>query len=105
MTASPGPVPPESDPVPSSKETKQLTALLPRDHAIDVRLSILVLGRRYYFVVLAGTELRSAARRARERTLHPLLTLGNVLFLGGVVAAIYAFSLVVLVVLNGMTAG
>jgi hypothetical protein len=75
-----------------------------RRHAIDARLSFPLFGRRVYLVVLGGAERRHATRRSRERQRHPLLTLGNVLFLAGVVAAVYALALVAMLAFSGMAA-
>jgi len=74
-----------------------------RIHAIDMRLSIPVFRRRFYLVVLGGTEQRHAGRRARDRLRFPLLKLGNALFLGGVLAAVYAFALTAIFVLDSMS--
>ncbi|MBB4285218.1 hypothetical protein [Roseospira goensis] len=76
-----------------------------RRHAIDARLSIPLFRRRFYLVVLAGRELRAPGRRARERDHHPLLTLGNVLFLAAVVGVVYALALVALVFFRGVMGG
>jgi len=49
-------------------------------HAIDLRFSIPAPFQRIYFVLLAGTEKRTATRRRSDRQVAPLATLGNVLF-------------------------
>lgn len=59
-----------------------------RRHAVDQRRSLVLAGRRYYLVIVAGREQRSPQRRAFERRLHPLWTLPN-----SVVMAIAAFPL------------
>ena len=51
-----------------------------RDHPIDIRLMIPLVGRAYYLVVLAGDERRLRHRRRAERIAHPLVTLGNAIF-------------------------
>ncbi len=52
----------------------------PGSHAIDLRFSVPFLRRRsFYFVFLAGRERRSGRRRAWERRLRPLATIGNAL--------------------------
>ena len=51
-----------------------------RDHAKELRCLIPLFGRSYYFVLLAGTERRSRARRLRDRLLHPILSIGNAIF-------------------------
>ena len=47
-------------------------------HSIDLRLSLPLLWRRFYLVLLMGPERRSPKRRRAERKRHPLATLGNV---------------------------
>lgn len=54
-------------------------------HQTDIRLSIPLLFRRYYLVLLAGQERRSDQRRHQDRTVHPVMTGGNLLFLGAAV--------------------
>ena len=62
-------------------------------HAVDIRLSVPLFLKRYYMVMICGEERRSKARRATERKRHPLRTMGNFLFLGGIAAAsFYCFS-------------
>lgn len=56
-------------------------------HPTDIRLSIPLLSKRFYFVILAGEERRSKTRRSTERENFPVATLGNLLFLGGFVTA------------------
>ena len=50
-------------------------------HAIDLRFTLPVLARTYYFVFLAGIDKRPRSRNRAERRSHPLATLGNFLFL------------------------
>lgn len=57
----------------------------PPSHALDYRVSIPFMGRRYYVTLLAGRERRSLARLAREAQLHAKH-----------VAAFYAFALLIL---------
>ncbi len=59
------------------------TALKPRHHAVDLRLSLPWLGKRFYLVILAGEEQRSPLRRRLESQLHPLWTPGNLTILFG----------------------
>lgn len=68
------------------------------DHVINVRISIPLIFGRYYVTVVAGRERRNADRRKTERRKHPMVTLGNLLFiavLGSVVglAALAALNL------------
>ncbi len=56
-----------------------------RGHPLNIRVSLPLLFGRYYLVVLAGKELRSAERRKEERQKHPLWTAANttILFAAG----------------------
>lgn len=51
-----------------------------KHHHGDLRLSLPFLKRRFYFVLLAGSDKRSDARRQADRAVRPLVTLGNVVF-------------------------
>ncbi|HYM31361.1 MAG TPA: hypothetical protein VEU47_08695 [Candidatus Cybelea sp.] len=51
-------------------------------HTIDIRISLPLLWRRIYLVVLAGGERRSPNRRRSDRRRYPLATIGNALFGG-----------------------
>ena len=55
-------------------------------HATDIRLSIPLVSKRYYLVLLAGEEKRSRDRLRRERKERPVATLGNIAFLLGLVS-------------------
>ena len=55
-------------------------------HPVDIRLSIPSLFRRYYIVLLAGPERRSAERRAEEKQRHPFGKLANLLFVAMILA-------------------
>lgn len=46
-------------------------------HAVDVRLSLPLLSRRFYVVLLAGKERRSRERRLLDRLLRPFWTYAN----------------------------
>ncbi|MGF1512257.1 MAG: hypothetical protein ACFB5Z_00970 [Elainellaceae cyanobacterium] len=49
---------------------KSCQGLMPRNHALDVRLSVPVFGvRGFYFVLLGGREKRTPQRVQRERAL------------------------------------
>lgn len=50
-------------------------------HVVDVRLSVPLLWRRFYLVILAGPERRSAQRREGERARHPLWTVANTILI------------------------
>ena len=72
-----------------------------RAHPVDVRLSIPVLWRQFYFVLLAGPERRSAERRNSESARKPgriiadmiLLVLFFMLLVPGAVGSIHLLSL------------
>ncbi len=49
------------------------------DHPVDVRLSIPVLWRRFYFLLLAGPERRSAERRKYERARRPVRAIADMI--------------------------
>ncbi len=51
------------------------------DHPVDVRLSIPVLWRRFYLVLLAGPERRSAERRKYERARRPVRAIADMILL------------------------
>ncbi len=52
-----------------------------RDHPVDVRLSIPVLWRRFYFVLLVGPERWSAERRKYERARRPVRAIADLILL------------------------
>jgi hypothetical protein len=62
-------------------------------HAVDIRFSFPFFWERYYVVFISGRDKRAAARRAVDRKVHPLVTIGNtiatILFIA--VAAALAF--------------
>lgn len=51
-----------------------------RRHPIDIRVSIPLLWKSFYFVLILGPERRSRQRRTHERTRNPVWTPVNVLF-------------------------
>lgn len=51
-----------------------------KSHRGDLRLSLPFLKRRFYFVLLAGSDKRSDERRKIDRAVHPLVTVGNIFF-------------------------
>lgn len=63
-------------------------------HPIDIRMSIPLLTRRFYFVFLAGGEHRPAERLALERALRPIWNFANAVI-------IVSFVLMFLVALAG----
>ncbi len=57
------------------------------EHPVNIRFSIRTLLSRYYVVVLAGPERRPKLRQKKERKRHPLATLNNLAFVGGLPVA------------------
>ena len=51
------------------------------NHLVNLRFSLPLIFKRYYLVLLAGEERRSKERLREERSLHPISTLPNILFL------------------------
>lgn len=66
-------------------------------HPINIRISVPLLHRRFYFTVVAGEERRRHERRKAERQDHPLLTAGNVFFSLGVATLFTIMALGVLI--------
>ncbi len=50
------------------------------ERAVNLRLSIPFLFRRFYLTILAGPERRGNERRKSDRSAHPLRTAGNFMF-------------------------
>ncbi len=61
-----------------------------RRYPVNIRLNMPFFGTRYFLTLVAGADRRNAERRLRERRLHPLRTVGNLVF---VLAAIGCFYL------------
>lgn len=66
-------------------------------HPIDIRISIPLLHRRFYFTVVAGQERRRPERRAADRHAYPLATVGNVFFTLGLTTLITLLALGLLI--------
>ena len=68
-------------------------------HAINLRLSIPLISKRYYLTIVGGEERRGPERLAAERRKHPLQTKGNVacFFVAGTIVGIGLFTIVQLV--------
>ena len=67
----------------------------PRRHPVDVRLSVPIPGQsRIYFVLLAGRELRSGARREMENRVRPNDRLGQGILIGLCIAAFCVAALI-----------
>ncbi len=52
-------------------------------HPVDIRFTLPLLFGRYYVTLVAGRERRSSSRLAAERQAHPLILMGNVMFIAG----------------------
>ena len=68
-------------------------------HRVNLRVSLPMLPRRWYFTILGDPERRTAARHQAERTRNPVRTGGNFAFIllaaimfYGAAAAIFLFS-------------
>lgn len=73
--------------VAASFTTEQLSAMQAalqftqwRRHPVDLRMTIPLLWKRFYVVLVAGPERRSKQRLKAERSRNPIWTLGNVGF-------------------------
>lgn len=66
-------------------------------HPIDIRISLPLLHRRFYFTIVAGQEKRRRERRHQDRQEYPLLTAGNVLFALGVMTLFTIAALIALI--------
>lgn len=51
-----------------------------RTHSLDIRLSVPLLFKRFYFVVIAGPERRTKARRVRQQPGNKSIGVTNVVF-------------------------
>jgi hypothetical protein len=56
---------------------------------VNIRFSFPLAKWRLYLAVIAGSERRNDSRRARDRSHHPLQTLGNFFFALGVAMLFY----------------
>jgi hypothetical protein len=70
-------------PIPADSLRRAASGVRPwsSDHPINLRLSIPSPFGRFYLTLVAGRERRNPERRAEERRRHPLVTLGNMIFL------------------------
>lgn len=69
-------------------------------HPVNIRMSLPLPVGRCYVTLVAGRDRRSAARREKDRTRHPLDTAGNLLFATGTTVVLGALTLALLS-LNG----
>lgn len=67
-----------------------------RRYPVNIRLSLPVLGHRYFLTVVSGRERRNPDRIRRESVVNPLGTFGNMLFLMGVGALFYVLAVLAL---------
>lgn len=73
------------DDVVDSFNTRQLSAMSAafkqesRRHPVDIRVTIPLLWKKFFLVILAGPERRSLERRRAERAKHPIWTPTNAL--------------------------
>ena len=58
-----------------------LDSLLWKRHPVDLRASVPFLFKRFYFVLIAGSEKRSAQRLREDRAKTPFWTTNNILLL------------------------
>ncbi|SEH27588.1 hypothetical protein [Magnetospirillum fulvum] len=63
-----------------------------RYHPINIRLSFPFFGGRHFITIVGGHERRAPERVKRERSRHPIRTVGNLLFMLGVGGAFYLFA-------------
>jgi hypothetical protein len=61
-------------------------------HPMELRVSVPTSELRFYLVFLAGLERRSLQRLRYEKSLHPLWTLSNIIFLIGFLIVLLASS-------------
>ncbi|MBR9973641.1 hypothetical protein [Magnetospirillum sulfuroxidans] len=73
-----------------------------RRHPIHIRLSFPFIGGNFFLTVVGGMEKRSGERRARERRMFPLRTMGNILFLLGLGGAFYAVAIIGIFVFSNL---
>ncbi|MCR6629489.1 MAG: hypothetical protein NVV74_05190 [Magnetospirillum sp.] len=73
-----------------------------RRHPVNIRLSFPIIGGRYFLTVVGGPEKRSSERRVRERTMFPLRTAGNILFLLGLGGAFYLAAVLGIVLFSNL---
>ena len=66
-------------------------------HPIDIRISMPLVHRRFYFTIVAGQERRRPDRRHADRQAYPLVTAGNVMFSLGVTTMFMLIALGLLV--------
>ena len=73
-----------------------------RKHPINIRMTFPFFGGRYFVTIVGGFERRSIDRIDRDRSMHPLRTAGNVLFMLGVGGAFYLAAVVGIFVFSNL---
>lgn len=73
-----------------------------RDYPVNLRFRLPIGTRTLFVAATAGAERRGRERRHRERRLHPLATLGNLLFVATASVAFYGATGLGLMVLAGI---
>ncbi len=63
-----------------------------RKHPIDIRLALPFGPLRVFMTLVAGADRRNPDRRAKDRTMHPIRTASNMLFIGTAVVVLYAIA-------------
>jgi hypothetical protein len=71
-------------------------------HPVDIRLTLPPLGRRRFLRIVGGWEKRCAARLYRDGRVHPLHTLGNILFLLGIVTVFLLLAALAMAVIQSV---
>ncbi len=66
------------------------------DHAVNIRLTLPFILRKFYVTVVGGSEKRSGERRVIDRHKYPLRTAANVFFFIGMATLFYTALLVCL---------
>ncbi len=69
-------------------------------HAVDLRFTLPVLARTYYFVFLLDLDKRPRSRNRAERHSHPFATVGNVIFLLLIMLLLLSFVLAAFYILK-----
>ncbi|EKV32117.1 hypothetical protein C882_3181 [Caenispirillum salinarum AK4] len=102
-------LPPEFVRTLSAEQRALLREALPgrawRRHPVDLRFSVPWFGRGLFMTLIAGTEKRSEDRRMADRARYPLHRVGNLLFLGGLAALLYALVVTGAVLADGIPLG
>jgi hypothetical protein len=69
---------------------------------VNIRFTFPLGSRRYFVTLVSGYERRSTDRLARERLVHPIRTMGNILFMLGVGGAFYLAAVAGIVVFSNL---